>query len=88
MIDLKTGIIVILLFFSFILIGLAFILKQTKGLFWARPPQNFLRDRDKPINEAERIIGQRVATAILSFVPLVFIFLLILLFFILINKIK
>lgn len=88
MIDLKTGIIVILLFFCFVLIGLAFILNQTNGLFWSRPPQNFLRDRDKPIHEAERKIGQRVATAILSFVPLVFIFLLILLFFILINKIK
>lgn len=79
MIDFKIGVLVILLFASLVLLGLSVLIQTTNGLFWSRRPQEFLSDREDPIFETERQVGQWLSEVLLKYVPKVAITLLILL---------
>ncbi|EJC3743709.1 hypothetical protein P8942_03760 [Enterococcus faecium] len=85
MIDLKTGVIVILLFGSLLLIGIGLVTKATGGLFWSRPPQNYFQDRNNPNFEEERRVGNRLSNTLLKYIPPISIGLLVILILILLN---
>lgn len=85
MIDLKTGVIVILLFFSLVLIGISFLTRATGGLFWSRTLRSYFRDRNDPRFEAEREIGNKISVFLLKYIPPIAIGLLIILILILLG---
>ena len=56
-----------------LLLMLAWSLKKTSGLFFARSLNSFREDREKPEFERERRVGQLFSTKVLKYVPPFFI---------------
>lgn len=87
MLDLKTAVVVILLFFCVVYMGIGFVLKSTNGLFWSRSIQKYEQDRYNPDSAKEREIGQRMSHFILKYIPAIAVALVIILVMILLNVI-
>lgn len=64
----------ILLIFSTIMLLIGLFMKQTNGLFWARSVYQFKCDQNNPQYENERRIGQQATVLIFKYIPIFFIF--------------
>lgn len=53
---------------SFILVGFAIVIKRTNGLFWSRPPQDFIKDSYDPNFENERAVGLKASEAMIKYI--------------------
>lgn len=60
------------LFITSFFLLLALIMKQTKGLFFSRSPQRFIKDQDNPRYERERQVGLAFSSFVLHYFPPLF----------------
>ncbi len=76
MMDGEVFLLVGLIITSFLLL-IAWPLRFTNGLFFARSPQGFMRDRNDPRYEKERQAGKKLARLVFRYIPpffLIFLF--------------
>lgn len=66
------------LFITGFFLLLAFTIRKTKGLFFSRSPQRFLKDQDDPRYKTERQVGLAFSTFVLHYFPPLFLAFLIL----------
>lgn len=66
-------ILIIGLCLTIFLLLFALLLKMTNGLFWARFPQDFLTDKNNPRFETERKAGKMFSYFVFSYIPPIFI---------------
>ncbi|MHC5372176.1 hypothetical protein ACYSNU_00085 [Enterococcus sp. LJL120] len=64
----KLSIVLVLLFMCAVLIGLAFVMRATGGLFWSRTLNQFQRDRNDPKYQLERNVGTGASALILKII--------------------